>query len=132
MAPFYRAPHNLTLKKKKVSGTFSWHLRKSSNRLLSTVLGLSLLASCHFEEDYKVSSAAQKLSDVKEQWSPARLIPSVGMRGQDEREKRATSSLLAVIGAVPVFGKALLSDLDAPRGRISTRFGVRSSAVQNN
>jgi hypothetical protein len=44
-----------------------------------------------------------------ESWSQARLIPVVGIRGQEEQEKRATSSLLAVIGAVLEFGHALLA-----------------------
>jgi hypothetical protein len=53
-------------------------------------------------------------------WHPARLIPTVGIRGQDEQEKRATSSLLAVMHAVPEFGHALLKPLGAPKGRIAT------------
>jgi hypothetical protein len=40
------------------------------------------------------------------------------MRGQEEQERRATSTLLAVMGAVPEFGHALLGPLGAPRGRI--------------
>lgn len=55
-----------------------------------------------------------------ENWPPARLIPTVGIRNVEEQEKRATSSLLAVMRAVPEFGHALLSPLGAPRGRIST------------
>lgn len=55
-----------------------------------------------------------------EQWHPARLIPTAGSRGQEEQERRATSSLLAVMGAVPDFGRGLLSNLGAPRGRITT------------
>src|SRR4051812_37534611 len=55
-----------------------------------------------------------------EGWHPARLIPAIGIRGQDEQEKRATSSLLAVLPAVPEFGHALLGPLGAPKGRIST------------
>ncbi len=55
-----------------------------------------------------------------EGWSFARLIPVAGIRGQEEQEKRATSSLLAVMGAVPEFGRALLESLGAPRGRITT------------
>lgn len=55
-----------------------------------------------------------------ETWQPARLIPVVGIRGQEEQEKGATSSLLAVMRAVPDFGHALLSGLGAARGRIST------------
>lgn len=58
--------------------------------------------------------------EVFDDWSPARLIPTVGMRGQDEQEKRATSSLLAVMHAVPEFGHAVLMPLGAPKGRIST------------
>jgi hypothetical protein len=53
-------------------------------------------------------------------WHPARLIPAVGIRGQEEQEKRATSSLLAVMRAVPEFGRALVGPLGAPKGRIST------------
>ena len=34
---------------------------------------------------------------TREGWHPARLIPAVGIRGQEEQEKRATSSLLAVM-----------------------------------
>ena len=54
-------------------------------------------------------------------WHPARLIPTAGIRGQDEQEKRATSCLLAVMAAVPEFGKALLSEVGAPKtNNIST------------
>ena len=53
-------------------------------------------------------------------WHPARLIPTVGIRGQEEQEKRATSSLLAVMRAVPDFGHALLGPLGAPKGRMAT------------
>lgn len=51
---------------------------------------------------------------------PSRLIPVAGIRGQEEQEIRAASSLLAVMGAVDEFGRALLRDVGAPRGRIST------------
>jgi hypothetical protein len=51
---------------------------------------------------------------------PARLIPVAGIRGQDEQEIRAASSLLAVMGAVDEFGKELLKEIGAPAGRIST------------
>ena len=60
-----------------------------------------------------------------QEWPPARLIPTVGIRGQEEQEKRATSSLLAVMRAVPEFGHALLKDVGAPKGRISTYAEVR-------
>jgi hypothetical protein len=44
----------------------------------------------------------------------------MGIRGQEEQEKRATTSLLAVARAVPEFGHALVGPLGAPKGRIST------------
>jgi hypothetical protein len=53
-------------------------------------------------------------------WQQARLLPTVGLRGQEEQEKRATSSLLAVMHAVPEFGRGLIADLGAPKGRITT------------
>lgn len=56
----------------------------------------------------------------RDEWHPARLIPVIGIRGQEEQERRATSVLLAVMQAVPEFGHSLLSDTRAPRGRIST------------
>ena len=55
-------------------------------------------------------------------WSPARLIPTAGIRGQDEQERRATSSLLAVMGAVPEFGHALLKELGAPKSTVIETF----------
>jgi len=58
-------------------------------------------------------------------WHEARLIPTTGIGGQDEQEQRATSSVLAVMRAVPQFGRALLFHLDAPAGRISTYTEVR-------
>src|SRR6266542_6182507 len=55
---------------------------------------------------------------AEELWHPARLIPVAGIKGQEEQERRAVSALLAVMGAVPEFGHALLSPLGAPRGRV--------------
>ena len=57
---------------------------------------------------------------VSDAWMPARLIPVAGIRGQDEQEIRAASSLLAVMGSVDEFGKGLLREIGAPAGRIST------------
>ena len=57
---------------------------------------------------------------VEESWHRARLIPTTSIRGGKDQEQRATSALLAVIGAVPDFGKAILAHVDAPAGRIST------------
>lgn len=48
-------------------------------------------------------------------WAHARLIPTYGIRGQEEQERRAVSCLLAVVHGVPQFGHALLAELGAPR-----------------
>lgn len=48
-------------------------------------------------------------------WLHARLIPTYGIRSQEEQEKRATSCLLAVMHGVPEFGHALLGELGAPK-----------------
>lgn len=60
-----------------------------------------------------------------EEWQPARLITVAGIRGQDEQEARATSALLAVLGAVPPFAHAILAPLGAPRGKVETFCEVR-------
>ena len=64
-------------------------------------------------------------SKPEDAWHRARLIPTTGIGGQDEQEQRATSSLLAVMHAVPQFGRAILSHLDAPGGGIDTYTEVR-------
>jgi len=48
-------------------------------------------------------------------WPHARLIPTYGIRSQEEQEKRATACLLAVMHGVPEFGHALLGEMGAPR-----------------
>jgi hypothetical protein len=48
------------------------------------------------------------------------LIPTSGISGQDEAERRATSALLAVMSAVREFGSALLRPLGAPAGTVLT------------
>ena len=53
-------------------------------------------------------------------WQVAHLLPTAGIGGAKEQEQRATSALLAVMRAVPEFGKELVSELGLPRGRIST------------
>jgi hypothetical protein len=58
-------------------------------------------------------------------WRRARLIPTTGIGGQDEQEMRATSSLLAVMGAVPQFGRAILDHVGAPGGRIQSFTEIR-------
>lgn len=60
-------------------------------------------------------------------WMPARLIPVAGIRGQDEQEIRAASSLLAVMGAVDEFGRTLLRDVGAPAG---TYFDVHRGSAR--
>ena len=57
-------------------------------------------------------------------WRQARLIPTTGIGATREQEMRATSALLAVMTAVPEFGRALLVHADAPAGRISTYIEV--------
>jgi hypothetical protein len=44
----------------------------------------------------------------------------VGLRNQEEKEQRATSSLLAVMHAVPEFSHALTKKLGAPKGQVRT------------
>lgn len=48
------------------------------------------------------------------------MLPTVGLRNQQEKEQRATSSLLAVMHAVPEFARALTKDLKAPKGKAET------------
>jgi hypothetical protein len=61
----------------------------------------------------------------EDSWRVARLIPTTGIGGQDEQEQRATSSLLAVMAAVPQFGRAILQHLGAPAGHIHTFTEIR-------
>lgn len=63
----------------------------------------------------------QKLGgDSHDDWQAARLLPTVGLRNQEEKEQRATSSLLAVMFAVPEFAHALTRELKAPKGQVQT------------
>jgi hypothetical protein len=61
----------------------------------------------------------------EEGWHTARLIPTTGIGGQEEQEQRATSSLLAVMKAVPQFGRAIVAHTGAPAGRLETYTEVR-------
>ena len=54
----------------------------------------------------------------RDQWQPARLIPTSGITGQEEAERRATSALLAVLQAVAEFRNAILKPLGAPAGHL--------------
>jgi hypothetical protein len=55
---------------------------------------------------------------TQERWQQARLIPTSGITGTDEAERRATSALLSVIGSVKEFGVAMTKPLGAPTGPI--------------
>src|SRR5438552_2494185 len=57
---------------------------------------------------------------TEDSWLAARLIPTSGINGADEQERRATSALLAVMGAVKEFGRALTQPLGAPAGSVQT------------
>jgi hypothetical protein len=57
---------------------------------------------------------------AEDHWQPARLIPTSGIQGQDEAERRATSALLAVMGSVREFGMALTKPLGAPASQLQT------------
>lgn len=55
---------------------------------------------------------------AEETWHEARLIPTSGISGAEEQERRATSALLAVVTAVREFGRGLTQTLGAPAGAI--------------
>jgi len=57
---------------------------------------------------------------AEEAWNEARLIPTSGINGADEQERRATSALLAVMAAVRDFGLGLIQPLGAPAGTTET------------
>jgi hypothetical protein len=61
---------------------------------------------------------------AEENWHAARLIPTSGINGADEQERRATSALLAVLSSVREFGRALLGPLGAPAGSVETYIEV--------
>jgi hypothetical protein len=55
---------------------------------------------------------------AEESWHEARLIPTSGINGAEEQERRATSALLAVLGAVKEFGRAFTRPFGAPAGTL--------------
>ncbi|HET6627873.1 MAG TPA: hypothetical protein VFG63_15890 [Nocardioidaceae bacterium] len=61
---------------------------------------------------------------TEETWHQARLIPTSGIAGAEEQERRATSALLAVMGAVKEFSKTLVAPLGAPAGNVETYIEV--------
>src|SRR5664280_3235554 len=54
----------------------------------------------------------------EETWHAARLIPTSGINGAEEQERRATSALLAVTTAVREFGRSLTTRFGAPAGAV--------------
>ncbi|MEV6365602.1 stress response protein [Micromonospora musae] len=56
----------------------------------------------------------------EETWLAARLIPTSGINGPDEQERRATSALLAVMSAVREFGRVITQSAGAPAGTVQT------------
>jgi hypothetical protein len=69
-----------------------------------------------------MGSQLGKVGSEPEGWRHARLIPPYGTRSQQEQEKRATSSLLAVVHGVPEFGHALLREIGAPKAPVIETF----------
>ncbi len=57
---------------------------------------------------------------AEQSWHEARLIPTSGISGAEEQERRATSALLAVMSAVREFGRGLTKPLGAPSGAVQT------------
>ena len=57
-------------------------------------------------------------------WNVARLIPTSGINGADEQERRATSALLAVMGSVREYGRAITAQFGAPAGVMETYIEV--------
>lgn len=61
---------------------------------------------------------------AEQTWHEARLIPTSGINGAEEQERRATSALLAVMTAVKEYGRALVRPFGAPSGAIETYIEV--------
>lgn len=59
-----------------------------------------------------------------ERWTRAELIPTAGIKGAEEQERRATSALLAVMSAVDEFGRVITKSMGAPAGSIDTYIEV--------
>jgi hypothetical protein len=53
-------------------------------------------------------------------WNVARLIPTSGINGAEEQERRATSALLAVMASVKEYGRVLTTRMGAPAGVLDT------------
>ena len=57
---------------------------------------------------------------TEETWHQARLIPTSGISGAEEQERRATAALLAVMGAVKEFARVALGSLGSSSGTVET------------
>ena len=70
---------------------------------------------------------------VEENWHEARLIPTSGINGAEEQERRATSALLAVVSVVKEFLPSatwcLRDRVDAPCA--PNRSAARGACPQN-
>ena len=66
------------------------------------------------------TSSSNREQPADSTWHAARLIPTSGINGADEQERRATSALLAVMSAVREFGRGLIRPLGAPAGNVET------------
>src|SRR5690606_31822275 len=67
---------------------------------------------------YGAASYGREGRYVEETWHHARLIPTSGISGAEEQERRATSALLAVMSAVKEFSRAMLKPLGVPAGTV--------------
>ncbi len=61
---------------------------------------------------------------TEQPWHSARLIPTSGINGAEEQERRATSALLAVMSAVKEYGRVLTHRYGAPAGYLETYIEV--------
>lgn len=61
---------------------------------------------------------------AEENWHQARLIPTSGINGAEEQERRATSALLAVMSSVREYGQVLTKPLGAPSGNVEAYIEV--------
>lgn len=61
---------------------------------------------------------------TQESWHEARLIPTSGINGAEEQERRATSALLAVMSAVKEFGRTITQQCGAHAGQVQTYIEV--------
>lgn len=57
-------------------------------------------------------------------WNVARLIPTSGINGAEEQERRATSALLAVMSSVKEYGRTITGKMGAPAGAMGTYIEV--------